>query len=106
MDSLFPFDAYVDVGLSGAEFIMGMLKNAKPFSKYSMFCFVVFGPCELVLGVLLGVSIITQVTTLKYWYSKTLYSMAVAADLLLLFFDLSMAGYYIWIGKGSRDKRI
>lgn len=106
MANIFPLDAYVIVGLSIAEFITGMLKAAKPYSKYGKTGFFMFGACELVLGVLIGASIISEVTTLKYWYSKALYSMAVASDFLLLFFDLFMAGHWIWAEKNSRDKQI
>lgn len=86
MASFFPLGPYVVVGLSIAEFITGILKAVKPFSKYGKMCLVVFGTGELVLGLLLAASIITQVTTFNYWYSKALYSMAVGSDFVFLWF--------------------
>lgn len=106
MASIFPLGGYVVVGLSIAEFFSGILKAAKPCSKYGIHCVLVFGTCELVLGMLLGASIITQVTTLKYWHSKALYLMAVVSDFLFLFVDLLWAFFWILDEQVSGGKPI
>lgn len=103
MMGFLPLGSKVTAGLSVAEFLTGVAKASNPRSKYSMLCFLVFGMCEMVLGLLISASIIVQVTTLKYWYSKALYSMAVTSDFYFLFLDLFWAGRWIWTEEYSSD---
>lgn len=106
MTGLFPLASKVVAWLSIAEFITGMLKAVNIHSKYSILCFAMFGTCELVLGVFIGTSIISQVSKLKYGHSKALYLMAVASDICFLFLDLCFVGRWIWKEKSSTRKRI
>lgn len=94
------------VVLSGAELIMGFLKSLRIHSKYSIWVFLVFGICELLLGVIIAASIISQISTLHYLSSQVLYALAVSFDFLFLFADLWAAGGYIWKERASPDLRI
>lgn len=84
----FPLDSTTVGILSVAEFLTGVLKSAFTKKQWGMPWFAVFAISESILCFLIGLSIISEFSNLKHWYSRTLFSMAVTADIVYLFFDI------------------
>lgn len=97
MAHTFPLYSRTILILSIIEFITGSLKSAsyRKSSFWANSCLIGFGLLEAAMCIIIGISIATEIQPLIHWYSKVIYSMAIASDFVFLFLDVMLVRFLI-----------